>query len=426
MVVVIVPVVGITLNNAFENQAKEAYLEELKASSYSVLTLAEVEGHQLIMPEVLLDERFNVSQSGAYAILSKTSTAALLWRSGSMLGLSFPQQLQYPALGENKFYEISLQGKRHFAYSFSVSFAGDNSELPLTVHILKDKASFIADISNYHQTLWQWLISLMCLLISGQFFWLYWVAKPIRKLTKELQGVESGEYQQLKAKYPSEIAPVVEQLNSLLINEQQQRQRHRNALSDLAHSLKTPLAVIQSEANLSEKIVQQTQLINQSIEHQLKRAQSAAGDSWRQRVNIAEIVAKLMDAMSKIYHDKDLNYESNVDSEIGFKGDQQDLMEIIGNLLDNACKAANQTVIFSAIVDNEWIRLQVEDDGCGLENSKLEELLQRGTRADTYSQGHGVGLAIVKDLVESYRGQLDISNSERVYGACFTIHLPNS
>jgi len=425
MVVVVVPIVGVTLNSAFENQAKRAYLEELKASSYSVLTLAEVEGHKLVMPEVLLDERYNVSQSGAYAILSKTSTAALLWRSASMLGLSFPQQLQYPKLGESRFYEVSLQGKRHFVYSFSVSYASADTDFPLTVHILKDKSSFTADIESYRQTLWQWLVGLMVLLISVQFFWLYWVAKPIRQLSIELNDVELGESQQLEQRYPNELIPVVEQLNALLINEQQQRQRHRNALSDLAHSLKTPLAIIQTEAHLSEKVLQQTQAINQSIEHQLKRAQSAAKDSWRQKVNVTRIVEKLLDAMSKIYHDKGIVFESSLEDELKFKGDEQDFMEIVGNLLDNACKAASHKVSISSLSKNTQILISIEDDGCGIDQSKIEEILKRGTRADTYSQGHGVGLAIVKDLVESYHGQLEITHSERFNGAKFSISLPS-
>lgn len=192
-------------------------------------------------------------------------------------------------------------------------------------------------------------------------------------------------------------------------------------MSDLAHSLKNPLAVIQSEAGVSPNSTEQLQLINQIIEHQLKRAQSAGQSSWHLGVNVKQIVDKLTSTLSKIYQDKNLSFTEDLDSNATFKGDEADLMEILGNVLDNACKAAQQNILISVSVKNNQLVIEIADDGKGIDKSQQAVILSRGGRADTYQAGHGIGLAIVNDLVSSYQGQLFIGRSTVLSGAVFTI-----
>jgi two-component system sensor histidine kinase PhoQ len=192
-------------------------------------------------------------------------------------------------------------------------------------------------------------------------------------------------------------------------------------LSDLAHSLKNPLAVIQSQQDISASAGEQLTLINNIIEHQLKRAQSAGQSSWHLGVKIKPVVDKLISTLAKIYHDKNLSFAVNVDASAIFKGDEADLMEILGNLLDNACKAAKQKIAISVISSAKILTIEIADDGAGIEASQREIILSRGGRADTYQAGHGIGLAIVNDLVSSYQGQLTISNSTTLNGAVFTL-----
>lgn len=161
------------------------------------------------------------------------------------------------------------------------------------------------------------------------------------------------------------------------------------------------------------------------IEHQLKRAQSAGESSWHLGVAIKPVVEKLTNTLRKLYTDVHIETSQSItDSDI-FKGDEVDLMEMLGNLLDNACKASNNKVLLSIDIKNNALICQVEDDGIGISDNLKEDILTRGTRSDTYSQGHGIGLAIVKDLVESYQGQLTISQSHQLGGANFTLIFHN-
>ena len=178
---------------------------------------------------------------------------------------------------------------------------------------------------------------------------------------------------------------------------------------------------MQSEVGLSKGAQEQICLINNIIEHQLKRAQSAGESSWHLGVEVKPLLDKLISSLMKIYQDKQLRFVVNVDKNALFKGDEADLMEILGNLADNACKVAKCVVAITVKVNHKQLTITVEDDGVGIEPSQQHAVLARGTRADTYHAGHGIGLAIVRDLVSSYQGQLSITTSTPLGGAAFVI-----
>jgi two-component system, OmpR family, sensor histidine kinase PhoQ len=431
MIIIVLPIIGVTLNNAFEVQIRNSIKNELSAYSYAILAVAEIEQQQLYMPEQLLDNQLNVSQTGLYALITSnkvitTNLSAnnkILWRSKSLLGLADPEDLPTPKLGESSFSEISLAAKKHLIYSFSVTFNSGEKSFPMTLHIIKDQTKFLTVITEFKQQLWTWLVVLMLLLVIVQMVWLTWTLKPLRILQQELAQVEQGKATQLLQQYPQELAQVTDQLNTLLNTEQNQRQRYRNALADLAHSLKTPLAVMQSQIGLSISSKEQLDLINQMIEHQLKRAQSAGQTAWHLGIKVKPVVAKLTTTLVKIHHEKHLTIHRNIGENISFKGDEADLMEILGNLLDNACKAAKTTIKISAQLEKLSLVITVADDGEGISHQQRHAILQRGIRVDTYQQGHGIGLAIVRDLVKSYQGELIIENSTELGGALFTVKL---
>jgi len=441
MVVVVLPIIGITLNNAFEVQIKSALRKELSAYSYSILAVAEAQDQELFMPEQLLENQFNVIQSGLYALISRKESVRVqagqkaassgnnnlpLWRSASLLGLDLPEGLSSPLLGQSMFYEVNIEQNPHLVYSFSVSFTEGDQSLPVTLHIIKDQSDFIAISKEFTNKLWLWLLILMLILICIQLIWLTWTLKPLSVLKQEIASVEQGKTQRLEHTYPQELEQVTRQVNILLKTEQEQRQRYRNALSDLAHSLKTPLAVIQSQAELSDSSIEQLARINNTIEYQLKRAQSAGQSSWHLGTAIKPVAGKLSNSLSKIYRDKDVTLDCQIEGDPVFRGDEADLMEILGNLLDNAYKAANGLVILQVHTNDQKLSVSVMDDGQGISEDKRHSILQRGTRADTYQSGHGIGLAIVRDLVQSYHGTLTVSNSESLGGARFEIRFPVS
>lgn len=429
MTIVMLPVIGFTLTNAFDRQLSVAMKNEITAYSYSILTVAEVDNNQLEMPEYLLENQFNISQSGLYALINslpnKNFSVETLWQSQSLLTLSLqtlsPELIPSPKIGENVFSAITLEGKEHLLYSFSVSFSDNAQPFPITLHLIKDQKEFLLALSDFKQQLWSWLIALMLLFIVIQVAWLLWTLKPLKVLVNELTSIEQGTKNTLDGHYPLELQQVTSQLNTLLLTEQNQRKRYRNALSDLAHSLKNPLAVMQSEVSLSKDAQEQICVINNIIEHQLKRAQSAGESSWHLGVAVKPLLDKLIASLMKVYQEKQLRFVVNVDKNTLFKGDEADLMEILGNLADNACKSAKLTVAVTVKVNHKKLTITVEDDGVGIESSQQQAILARGTRADTYQAGHGIGLAIVRDLVSSYQGKISITTSTSLGGAAFIL-----
>ncbi len=433
MTFIILPIIGFTLSNAFEKQVLTSLKKELTAYSYSILAVAEIEDDNLFMPEQLLENQFNVIQSGLYAMITEVNTTELnelnqreqshrpLWHSNSLLSINPPTISTAPKVGNNSFSTLEIDHKKHFIFSFSVSFNTLDKDFPFTVHIIKNHDDFDSLIHDFQQQLWTWLFILMALLFLVQSLWLLWTLKPLNILKAEMILIEQGKLAELQQTYPLELAQVTKQLNLLLSAERQQRKRYRNALSDLAHSLKTPLAVMQSQHQLSKSSNEQLQVINKIIEHQLKRAQSAGESAWHTGINVKQVIDKLVTTMNKIYFDKDIQFHCVIDDQASFKGDEADLLEILGNIIDNASKAAKQHIAIKVQQSSHDLTITIADDGVGINTELQADILSRGTRSDTYKEGHGIGLAIVRDLVASYQGRLIIGNSSTLTGAEFKL-----
>ncbi|MCD8476498.1 MAG: ATP-binding protein, partial [Shewanella fodinae] len=169
-------------------------------------------------------------------------------------------------------------------------------------------------------------------------------------------------------------------------NELHQRQRYRNALADLAHSLKTPLAILSSIKALPAEALEPINSINANISRQLKRAQAAGNSAWHQGIKVQPIAEKLLRTLKKIYQQKALQLTEQLDEQAIFFGDEADFSEILGNLLDNAFKAATHNVMLSISSDHQRLLIQIEDDGPGVNDQQREQIFQRGVRADTYEQ----------------------------------------
>ncbi|NMP17815.1 sensor histidine kinase [Thalassotalea sp. Y01] len=421
LVLVMVPSLALLLNSVVEQQLQQASDDEMVALNYGILAVAEVDNQQLFMPDQLPDPNFNLADSGQYAVISQGQN--ILWQSQSMLAGDMPSALPTPPLGNSEFSQLMFKDSNYRSHSFTVSFVSDEQEFQLTVHIFKDLTPLQQRLAVFQQKLFLWGTVTLAVLLLLQFVYLKWTLSPVRRLRREVIKVEKGEQNQLNGDYPTELQQVAEQLNGLIKSLHHQQKRFANALSDLAHSLKTPLAVLATNDKLDASVNRQLSSMADIIEHQLKRAQSSGQIGWHVSVNISETVEKLVRTMNKIYADKELQIEQHLDSNASFKGDQRDLMEMLGNLLDNACKAANKNVRISLSQGSGTI-IAFEDDGVGIAPEQQQAILKRGVRADSYDSGHGIGLAIVRDLIDSYGGTLHISDSEQLAGAKFEIHLP--
>lgn len=422
MLLVVFPIIGITISNAYKNHMLGSIESRLKAYSYSILSVAEVDQGEVFMPDQLLEDQFNISQSGLYASITQTQLSPKeIWTSESLIALTVPNEMQFPALGQSLFYTVTLDREKHFVYSFSVSFEASQASIPFTVNIISNQKEFNNNIQAFEKQLMVAMLFLMFVVLAFQIIWLLLTLRPLSLLKTEIIAIEKGESDRFDKQYPLELKQVTKQLNALLQSEQAQRTRFRNALSDLAHSLKTPLAVIQSQSDISETTKSQLAVVNNTIEHQLKKAQSAGQAAWHVGICVLEVSSKLVSSLEKIHHDKALDINIDCPQKATFKGDETDLMEILGNLLDNACKAASSQVTMLVDYKDSRLTIAIEDDGPGIDEEMAETIFSRGVRADTYDSGHGIGLAIVRDLCDSYHGKLTLTRSHSLGGACFKV-----
>ncbi len=232
----------------------------------------------------------------------------------------------------------------------------------------------------------------------------------------------------MRENYPTELQPLAQNLNQLLTREQTQRERYRNTLGDLAHSLKTPLAVlrqlVQGDSTDRAPFEEQIARMDQLIVYQLQRAvASGAHRVGQQSQALKPIAEKLVASFSKVYFDKRVQLTLNVADRCACRADEGDLYEVLGNLIDNACKACVGKVAVGAEQNERWLLIRVEDDGPGIAPEARSRILLRGQRADSYAPGQGIGLAVAVDILDSYGAELDIGASD-LGGARFTIRWP--
>lgn len=424
--IIFIPLTAITLEQAFNSSLSQSMLQQLRVQSLTLISEFELNdsGEQALMPEQLYNDQFNIPGSGLYAFIKVNETT--LWRSLSTLNWLQEPEFKASNIGEEAFLENFVMGNHYFLYTYTAEFETATDYQPVHFYILQDQQVFNAEKNKFANTLWNWLGLIALLLLILLLVSLNAALWPISRLNKQIILAESGEIKRIDNQYPPELEKLKSSINHLLDTEQQQRTRYKNSLSDLAHSLKTPLAVLSGTTNLPEQAKEPINQINQQIERQLKRAVAGTSGAFEQAVPIKPVVDKLFNAMAKVYADKKLIISMNIDDEnVGFPGDITDLMEILGNILDNACKAANNTVSMSVTINSSTLILQTEDDGPGIPKQKRTQLLERGARLDSYKEGQGIGMAVVADLVSAYQGQLEIDDSQ-LGGALLRLSFPYS
>ncbi|MCU7555287.1 ATP-binding protein [Alteromonas sp. ASW11-19] len=419
-----IPATVLTLERAYTTSLTQAKLNELKLMSLALVSAFELDGDIPYMPELLYEEQLNLPDSGYVGMIAFRDK--VVWQSASALNFTITSPPPAPPVGEVQFtddYRASFDdAQQYFAYTFSAEFAASNDFEPVRFYIFNDKQEFNAERDAFVDTVWQWMLllslGLLVLIVVG----INVVLAPVRKLISEIHLTARGEQRQLAASYPSEFDSLKRSINHLLQAEAEQRARYKNSLGDLAHSLKTPLAVALGARPLPGEAEEALGQINQLIQRQLKRA-SAGKSGWQTPIAIAPLVNKLFNAMKKVHRDKQLSFRLNADNNATFAGDHTDLMEVLGNLIDNASKAARSGVWVTVKREGHWLTLLVDDDGPGIPPAQKERLLLRGERLDAYQDGQGIGMAVVSDLVAIYEGQLSIQDAPQG-GARIQLRFP--
>ena len=262
---------------------------------------------------------------------------------------------------------------------------------------------------------------LMGLLIAGLLAAIYAQVrlglKPLFALADKVADVREGRSTSVEGQYPAEIAGLADELNSLIVHNRTVVERAQTHVGNLAHALKTPIAVLRNEAALdqpvSTEIVQrQTDAMSAQVDHHLRRARAAArGQAIGLSCDVDEVLSALARTLPKIHRDKSFQIEVDGESGLRFRGDKRDLEDMVGNLMDNAAKWTKTTVDVSRTAQNGFFSLIIEDDGPGIPMEEIETALKRGARLDEATPGSGLGLAIVNDLAEAYSGSLSLMKS---------------
>ncbi len=420
---------SLALERAFRDTARSAREERLLGQLYLLMAAAEAENGELVFPQDPAEPRFKLPNSGLYARVSDAEGASV-WQSASALEVSAPFHERL-APGERRFeLRADGRGRDYFVESFGVNWATGEAPRAYTFSVAEDLAEFERQLAGFRTSLAGWLGAMALLMLGALWVSMRWGLAPLRRVAEGVAAVEAGREERISGQYPTEIQALTENLNALLAHERAQQTRLQNALGDLAHSLKTPLAVLRGavsaerlDREISELLGEQLGRMEHIVEYQLQRARAGAAATLAPPVPVRQVAERIMATLAKVYRDKGVRAEVDIPADLALRAVEGDLMELLGNLLDNAYKWCTRRVQIRARRGPGGTEIVVDDDGPGIDPSQAQRLLERGVRADESTPGHGIGLAVVRDLCEAYGGQVTILDAS-LGGASVAVRLP--
>lgn len=409
--------IAVTLDRAFYDSARMGVKDRLFAKLLMLMGDTEVEGNgRLDVTTNQHDAEFGHLNSDTFGFIVGRSNT-ILWRSISSLNKTIPT-LALPEQGKKEFEQITINDAPHFIYRYSVAWETPSGDYPLTFNVITDTVLLDAQIERYREDLWGWLGVMVIFLLAAQMLALRWGLLPMRQVSVELAAIESGQQESLKGAYPRELRLLTDSINSLIAHEHKQQRRYRNGLADLAHSLKTPLAVLQgaihgeSDETARQKTIQeQIERMDNTIQYQLRRAATAGSSPGMGFILLRPLADRIVHTITKAYRDKKPEIAVDIADDLGLRIDEGDLMELLGNLIDNAFKWCRHHIHLSAGYQKNQVVIRVRDDGPGISQHEIIRILERGVRADQSTPGHGIGLAIVRDIMQVYDGEMQIENN---------------
>lgn len=434
---------GYALDRAFVVTAQDNLRQRLK--SYALYFTDKVEfgrGGTFIPPFNSPDPRFDMPDSGMYAQVVLGGRAP--WGSDSTLGPDLPEPRMLGALEESFEGPLPLRradGTDGEVYRYGVGYAWpatrQHAEIPYSIYVLEDAQALSAQIRVFRGSLWVYLGGAGLILLLLQMLVLRWSLRPLRRVISELTRVQGGELAGMTERHPRELEPLTDSINAFIESERENLERQRNTLADLAHSLKTPLAVLRTQLDnqndpqaMRDELDVQLRRMNNLVSYQLARAASSGHKLFSAPVPIEPHADEIVRGLEKVYAAKGVICEFEIDPRARFHGEPGDLQELMGNLLENAFKWARSRVLLTVTLGatapqrRPGLFLAVDDDGPGIAEDDVAKVLQRGVRGDERVQGHGIGLSIVQDLIRDYRGELHVRRSDELGGARFEVRLP--
>jgi signal transduction histidine kinase len=291
------------------------------------------------------------------------------------------------------------------------------------VAVAGDAAEIEEDIRNFDRALLLTFCALALILLLTTAFQVRFGLLPLKRISEQLAAIRSGNAERLEGQFPDEIAPLAREANALLDANREIVERARTHVGNLAHALKTPLSVIMNEASaradnpLSQKVQEQTDIMRDQITRHLERARMAARLTVVGTITeVAPVVLSIARTMEKTNRNKELRLKVDTPEDAKFRGERQDLEEMVGNLVDNACKWAQSRVSIEVLKERaenerEVVRIIVDDDGPGLSPAERQQVARRGRRLDETKPGSGLGLSIVVELAGLYGGTFSLGSA---------------
>jgi len=430
---------GVLLTELFQTALERNFEARLKAVLDGLLATVEVaeDGSPIIQSE-LADTRFTLPLSGWYWQVTPPAGKQL----SDLASPSLLEQRLHPTAddlasrdseGIARFYLTDSNGARLRAIEQSFTLFGGNDAFSFTVAGNFDELKAEAD--NFRRTLTSILGLLGLGLVLAIFVQVRFGLRPLRTMQQRLTAIREGRAERLEGSYPSEIQPVADELNLLIQSNSEVVERARTQVGNLAHALKTPLSVLGNEARLNpgplgDKVLEQSRTMRDQVNLYLDRARRAARAQTLGAVTEVEpVLAALARTLARIHQDKGLAIAVECRAGIKFRGERQDLEEMAGNLLDNACKWARKDILVEVAVlkpeadGRNWLEIIVGDDGAGLPEDKRAEAMKRGRRLDETKPGSGLGLSIVTETAQMYGGSLRLETA-RLGGLAAILRLP--
>lgn len=413
---------GWALQQAHADSVRAQHFARLQSTIYLLMAGAELDAAgALLMPQSLAEPRLSLPASGLYANITQLDQGQE-WQSQSTLGLQLPFQ-RSQATGQWRFETLPAlppQGKAaavadhaFLAATYAVKWSVNAQTAPLVFCVLEDADALARELKAFGYTLWLWLGGAGLLLLLTQTLLLRWGLSPLTQVAQEVGDMEAGLKTRLEGRYPKEIAHLSDNLNTLMAQERARQTRYKEALDDLAHSLKTPLAAMRASldqpAELPTMVAQQVARMNDIVVHQLGRAGASGAARFAPPLALDPVLGRIRDTLAKVYADKALVFTLDCPPGVIWRIDEGDAFELLGNVLDNAAKWARQQVAARLWLKGKCLCIQVTDDGPGFADTQA--VLQRRVRLDEQVSGHGIGLTVASDLVVSYQGTLRLSRS---------------
>lgn len=417
---VFVILVGLSVSYSVHQRAETARLDRLQGLIYGILGATDIDNDATLSVNTLAlpDPMLGQSTAGLYAELVG-SDGSKLWQSTSTT--SWIPDVTVRPIGDWLFETAHTndQGSLHRLQLATAWEFANGEEFPFIVHVVSEADSLARQLKRFDRTLWASLLGSAIALLIVQLLVLRYTLKPLHNIGEEVADIERGNRDSLNEQVPAELKSLTLGLNALLGAERERHSQYRHLLDDLAHSLKTPLSILQNLGNPDpakrDTILDQTGLMRQSIERHTQRATIRSPRYLAPVINVLPVIERICSTLTKLYESGSIAFNlDGVNSEFTVRMDEADLFEVIGNILENACKYGSKTIWVTT--DAESNTLNFEDDGPGFPDIDLNQLTQRGVRADSQTQGSGMGLAAVQQLMGAHGGQL-IPNHRALGGA---------